>query len=160
MRRASRREPTFTAVKVCEALNSPRGTLGSWAHHYPDFFRKLDARPTVPGKARQYTLKDLFRLAIFKQLLDFGLKGEKATNWSIFCVEYMSRFEGISEMHIFLYPDEHEEMRFNDDAMKSPVTPGWNLRLSISLVPIIQGVKVRLENDAADTTCLNYQTVE
>jgi hypothetical protein len=160
MRRASRRQPTFTATKVCEALNVPRGTLGSWAYHYPDFFRRLDAGTTVAGKARQYTLKDLFRLAIFRHLLDFGIKGERATSWSSFCVEYMDRFEGITEMHIFLYPDEHEETRFNNDAMTSAVTPGWNLRLSISLLSIIQGVKVRLENDFADVAILKHQTAE
>jgi hypothetical protein len=168
MRRSSRREPTFTITEVCKALPVPRGTLGSWAHHHPDFFRKLDAGTTVPGRARQYTRKDLTKLAIFKRLLDFGMKGERATGWAEFCVQYIDYYGHadhhgrlqITEMHVFLYPDDHQEIRFNDNVMTSPVTPGFDLRLVISVVPIIEGMKVRLENDVAEIDRLKHQTNE
>jgi hypothetical protein len=141
-------EPTFTAKRVCTALDAPHGTLNSWAHHFPGFFRNLDAATTRPGKAREYSLKDLIRLAIFKQLIDFRMTGERATTWADLCIEYMDRYgPHITEMHVFLYSaDDHEEIRFNQDVMNSPVTPGWVLRLSISLIPIIDELKARLES--------------
>ena len=161
MRRRPPREPIFNIAEVCRALPVPRGTLGSWAHHHPDFFRRLDAGTTVPGRARRYTLKDLFKLAIFRRLLDFGMKGERATGWADYCVEHMNRYgPHITELHVFLYPDDHEELRFNNDVMTTPITPGFDLHLIVSLVPIIEGMKVRLENEAVDGPRLKRHTPE
>src|SRR3569833_475344 len=68
-------EPTFVASAVCAATGVPRGTLNWWATH--GVLRNLS--PTVPGKARRFTVKDAFVIAVLKELTDFGIAPEQAS---------------------------------------------------------------------------------
>jgi hypothetical protein len=73
-------EPTFTAKQVCAALSVSHGTLNAWAH--AGWFVHLDAAQTIPGKARRFTVSDVFTLAIFKTLLNLGVSGKESAFWA------------------------------------------------------------------------------
>jgi len=140
VRRQKRKEPTFTARDVCRALDVPHGTLNSWAFH--GWFVGLDAEKTTPGKARRFTLSDLFRLAILKYLVEFGINAYRARDWAKHCVKYMDRAP-VSEMHILVYRDDHYTIHLGD-LMRKPVSSGALLRLTIYPAEIVHALKERL----------------
>jgi hypothetical protein len=135
-----RKEPTFTAKDVCQALNVPHGTLNSWAFH--GWFVGLDAEKTTPGKARRFSLRDLFQLAIMKQLVDIGLLAEKARNWADICVRHMDQWY-FTEFHALRYPDDDEWVIHLDD-FREPPRSGASVRLTVYPVEIVNAVKQRL----------------
>jgi hypothetical protein len=135
------RAPTFAARDVCHAIDVPHGTLNSWAHY--GLFKDLDAAKTTPGKARRFTLADLYRLAILKQLIDFGISAERARQWSTLCVKYMDLAgPSLSEMHVLIYRET--EMVHLGDLMDGPPPPGALLRLTIYPAEIVKTLKERL----------------
>lgn len=140
------RTPTFAAKDVCRALNVPHGTLNSWAFH--GFFKGLDAEKTTPGKARRFTLADLFRLGILNYLMSFGISAERARVWAMQCVSYMDHAP-LSEMTISVYRD-HDEIRLDGELMSEPVAPGILLRLTIFPAEIVRTLKERLAEPVAD----------
>jgi hypothetical protein len=135
------RSPTFVAKDVCHALDIPHGTLNSWAFH--GLFRDLDAATTKPGRPRKFTLADLFRLAIAKSLLDFGISGENARSWSTLCVSYMDQAK-ITEMWILIYRDFVQVHIVGDlEGLELP-PPGALLRLTIYPLEIVKELQERL----------------
>jgi hypothetical protein len=135
VQRQRKREPTFAAQEVCRALGIPHGTLNSWAFH--GWFEGLDAEKTTPGKARRFTLADLFRLAILKRLVELGITAEKARPWALQCVDYMEK-EPISEMNVMIY-DDGEIYH-----IAGPAPAGALLRLTIYPTEIVRTLKERL----------------
>jgi hypothetical protein len=133
------RKPTFAASDVCQALDVPHGTLNSWAYH--GWFEGLDAEKTTPGKARRFTLADLFRLAIIKYLVEFGITAERARPWALQCVKYMDQVP-VSEMHVLIYRDN--QMFHLGELMREPPPPGALLRLTIFPAEIVKTLKERL----------------
>ncbi len=79
--------PTFSAKQVCTALEISRGMLNNWASD--GYFKDFDAEAAKPGLARQFSLDDLYRLAIFRLLLDHGVPANQAQGWAILAVKYM-----------------------------------------------------------------------
>lgn len=109
---------TFSAKQVCAVLGVPSGTFFSWAHH--GLFARLDAAVTTQGKARRFTFKDLIRLAISKQLLDFGVATTKAREWAHGCIMAIELSEKTGtpppdEMNVFLIPEGDEKVHLGDD---------------------------------------------
>jgi DNA-binding transcriptional MerR regulator len=133
------RAPTFAARDVCRAIDVPHGTLNSWAHH--GLFKGLDAAKTTAGRARRFTLSDLYRLAILKQLIDFGISAENARQWSTLCVQYMDQAP-VSEMHVLIYRDG--PMVHLGELMNEPIPPGTLLQLTIYPFEIVKTLKERL----------------
>lgn len=131
--------PTFTAYDVTRALEVPSGTLNSWA--FRGLFKDLDAAKTAPGKARRFTLADLFRLAIMKRLLELGVAADQARGWATMCVRNMDETP-ISEMHVLIYKDSL--MVHLGDVMDEPLPPDALLRLTIYPRAIVQDLKEKL----------------
>jgi hypothetical protein len=139
--RAAKRRTTFTAKAVCAALDIPHGTLNSWAFH--GLFKGLDAAKTKPGKARRFTLADLFRLAILKLLLDFGISGERASQWSILCVHYMDLAE-VAEMNISIYQNGESVVYLVGDLEMDSPPLGQLMRLTLYPIEIVNALKGKL----------------
>ena len=139
MRRHGHRKPTFAPKAVCQALAIPSGTLNSWGFH--GWFKGLDAEKTTPGKARRFTLDDLFRLAITQYLVGFGIGLEKARPLAHQCVEYMDQAP-VSEMHTLIY--RNYEMIHLGDLMDDPPPPCALLRLTIYPFEIVKTLRERL----------------
>jgi hypothetical protein len=144
--RRRQKQPTFAAKDVCQALGVPHGTLNSWAFH--GWFIGLDAEKTTPGKARRFTLADLFRLAILKYLVEFGVSANRARDWAHQCVGYMDR-SPVSEMHVLIYPND-DWMIHLGDLMREPIASGALLRLTIYPVEIVKTLKERLGMNATE----------
>jgi hypothetical protein len=99
--------PTFAAKQVCAALGVPHGTLNSWAH--AGYFREFDSAFTTPGKARKFSLDDLFYLSIMTHFLDFGISARTAKSWSKTCAHHMKILSPM-QIKMLLYADGRDEV--------------------------------------------------
>lgn len=133
------RNPTFTASDVIRALDIPHGTLNTMA--FKGLFKGLDAEKTTKGKARNFTLPDLYRLAIMRRLLDFGVTADRAREWAMMCVNYMDKAP-VSEMNVLIYPNE--QLVHLGDLMDEPAPPGAILKLTIYPRAITKDLKEKL----------------
>jgi hypothetical protein len=79
--------PTFRARKVCAALMIPKPTLAAMARDGVLAKLQLDAEVTVSGSARNFTLQDVFKLALYRTLKDTGLDTARATYFARAAVE-------------------------------------------------------------------------
>jgi hypothetical protein len=129
--------PTFAAKQVCAALGVPHGTLNSWAHM--GFFREFDAATTTPGKARKFSLDDLFLLSIRTHLLDFGISGGRAKSWAQHCADHVKKGPPPAKLRMLLYANR-EEILLDDQE------PGPGLMLELTIYPqmILAALKRRL----------------
>jgi DNA-binding transcriptional MerR regulator len=134
VRQRRRNKFTFSGKDVCQALGVPSGTLNSWAYH--GWFKGLDAEKTTPGKARQFTLEDLVRLAVTKHLVDFGVAAERARPLAALCVQYFDA----SPMPEFSlsFDGKSEEIGLGEDTSKALV------KLTVYPMEIIRTLKERL----------------
>jgi hypothetical protein len=129
---------TFTAKQVCSAVPIPQGTLNSWAH--AGLLRDLSGAETTAGRARRFTLDDVFFLAILRQLLDFGVSSRYAKPWSEECVYQMRRHgKDATEMSVRIYQDEMQ-ISLNNIAAR----PNEFIRLVIYPWRIVDGLEARL----------------
>lgn len=131
-----RRRPkfTFSGQDVCRALGVPSGTLNSWAYH--GWFKGFDAEKTVSGKARQFTIEDLMRLAVLKHLVDFGVAMERARPLAALCVQYFDAAP-MSEFSLS-FDGTNEEIGLGGDMSKALV------KLTVYPMEIIRTLKERL----------------
>jgi MerR HTH family regulatory protein len=131
-----RRRPKFTysGQDVCRALGVTSGTLNSWAFH--GWFKGLKAEKTVPGKARQFPIEDLFRLAVLKHLVDFGIAMERARPLALLCVQYFDQ-QPMTEFSLS-FDGTNEEIGLGGDASKALV------KLTVYPMQIIRTLKERL----------------
>jgi hypothetical protein len=125
---------TFSGQDVCQALGVTSGTLNSWAYH--GWFKGFDAEKTVPGRARQFTVEDLMRLAVLKHLVDFGIAMERARPLAALCVQYFDQ-SPMAEFSLS-FDGTNEEIGFGGDASKALV------RLTVYPTQIIRSLKERL----------------
>jgi DNA-binding transcriptional MerR regulator len=132
--RQRRRKFTFSGQEVCQALGVPSGTLNSWAYH--GWFKGFDAEKTKPGKARQFTVEDLVRLAVLKHLVDFGIAMERARPLAALCVKYFDQ-SPMSEFSLS-FDGTNDEIGLGEDASKALV------KLTVYPMQIICALKERL----------------
>jgi hypothetical protein len=132
--------PTYTAKDVIRGLDIPHGTLNSWA--FKGLFQGLDAEKTTPGKARKFTLDDLYRLSIMKWMMDFGISSERAHSWAIDCVKYMNEAP-ISKMIVLAYEDGWA-IRLDDGSFPHFEVPGVLMTLTVHPAEFVRTVKERL----------------
>ena len=66
--------------------------------------------------------------------------------FALFAVNAINQHAGahITEVSLFTYPDGSEEMRFNEELMTTPVTPGAVSRVTIFPAEIVRAMKARL----------------
>lgn len=143
MRLSQRRRPkstfgdhdfTFSGMDVCQALDVPSGTLNSWAYH--GWFKGFDAEKTVKGKARQFTVEDLMRLAVLKHLVDFGIAMERARPLAALCIQQFDRMP-TPEFSIS-FDGTNQVIGIGGDASKALV------RLTVYPMQIIRTLKEKL----------------
>jgi DNA-binding transcriptional MerR regulator len=127
---------TFAAKQVCAALGVPHGTLNSWAH--AGYFHEFDAAITIPGKARKFSLDDLFYLSIMIRLIDLGFSVKTARSLSKRCLSYMENSP--TKIRMLVYDDDREEILLNDQE----VGPGATIEVSIFPQAIVAELKRRL----------------
>jgi DNA-binding transcriptional MerR regulator len=80
--------PTFTAVQICTALEISRGMLNNWLND--GYFKQFVDPNARPGRARKFSIDDLYRLAIFRLLLDHGVPVRQAEGWANLTVHHMN----------------------------------------------------------------------
>jgi hypothetical protein len=132
--RQRRRKFTFSGQDVCQALGVTSGTLNSWAYH--GWFKGLDAEKTVKGRARQFTVEDLVRLAVLKHLVDFGIAMERARPLAALCVAQFDRMP-TPEFSVS-FDGANEVIGVGGDTSKALV------KLSVYPIEIIRTLKERL----------------
>jgi hypothetical protein len=137
--------PTFTAGDVCRALDVPRGTLNSWAHH--GWFEGFDSQETTPRKARQFTLPDLIRLAIIRTLTGQGIDSHLAWPLMDQTIRLISRpgGEAITEVSLLVFEDGSTEFRTDEALMATQPQVAPIMRLTIYPRAIVNALKRRLD---------------
>ena len=96
-------ERTFTAKQVCAALGVPRGTLNAWA--FGGYFELFEAGHTSQGKAREFTLSDVSKLALIRHLANLGISKERIKRILGWWIDYNNHNIGEPKMRILCHAD-------------------------------------------------------